>query len=234
MLEAFCPRISEASELLPLVRSHVIVAAAHNPKAASHLADLIPILDEGLFGYELIAAGDSDTCLTLGCKHNRRPVVREVCYRVPHGILRLAASDGRRFNHRDRRPRFRVRTHDHEYPDWSSAAAFALTTMAARFPIQTAPMPPLALGALHSLEFALNIANAKLAHWDPFIHFFGLPNEAQLGYGLNAAGDGRGQLAFCLPNAWTLRWRSDQGAIDENWSMLPAVLKQEKRAQGLG
>ena len=110
---------------------------------------------------------------------------------------RILRGSGRTKVANDRRPRFRVRTHDHEYPDWSSAAAFALTTMAARFPIQTAPMPPLALGALHSLEFALNIANAKLAHWDPFIHFFGLPNEAQLGYGLNAAGDGRGELAFC-------------------------------------
>ena len=224
MLEAYCPRISEAGELLPLVRTHIFVAASRNPRAASHLLDLIPILDEGLFGCELIAAGDIDTCLTLGCKLNRRPLVREVRYHVPHSTLRLATSDGHTLGRRDRRARYRVRTRDREFPDWSAAAAFALATIAALFPEESSSAPLLVPGPLRSLEFALSIANARLAHWDPFIHFFGLPNEAQLGYGLHGAGDGRGQLVFCHPDAWTLRWRSANGTIDENWSLLPAVL----------
>jgi hypothetical protein len=224
MLEAYCPRISEAGELLSLVRTHIFVAAARNPGAAGHLLDLIPILDEGLFGCELIPEGDVDTCLTLGCRYNRRPVVREVRYRVPRGTLRLAASEGRTLGRRDLGARFRVRTRDHEFPDWSSAAAFALTTIAALFPDQPTSPPLLVPGPLRSLEWALHIANARLAHWDPFIHFFGLPNEAQLGYGLHGADDGRGQLAFCRPDAWTLRWRSANGAIEENWSLLPATL----------
>ena len=223
MVEAYCPRISEAGELLPLVRTHIFGAASRNPRAASHLLDLIPILDEGLFGCELIAAGEIDTCLTLGCKVNRRPVVREVRYHVPQTNLRLATSDGRTLGRRDRKARFRVRTRDREFADWSSAAAFALKTIAALFPDQTPSAPLLVPGPLRSLEFALSIANARLAHWDPFIHFYGLPNEAQLGFGLDGAGDGRGQLAFSQPDAWTLRWRSANGAIDENWSLLPTV-----------
>ena len=230
MSEAYCPRLSEAGELLPLLRTHIFVAASHNPRAAGRLLDLIPILDDGMFGCELISAGDTDTCFTLGCKFNRRPVVREVCYRVPPSALRLATLDGQTLVNRDLRFQLRQRQRDREFPDWSTAAAFALTTIGAMFPDEK-PCPPLiAPGPLRSLESALNFANVRLARWDPFIHFFGLPNEAQLGYGLQGAGDECGQLVYRNADTWALRWKSADAAIDENWSLIPPDLQPAGRA----
>ena len=224
MPQAYCPRLSEAGELLPLLRTHIFVAASNNPRAAGSLLDLVPILDEGLFGCELISSGDTDTCFTLGCKHNRRPVVREVRYRVSPSALRLATLDGQTVGCRELRFQLRQRQRDREFPDWSSAAAFALTTIGALFGDRPPHPPILAPGALHSLEWALNFANVRLARWDPFIHFFGLPNEAQLGYGLQGDGDEHGQLVFCHPDVWTLRWKSSREAVDEKWSLIPPVL----------
>lgn len=226
MAHAFCPRLSDAGEILPLLRTHIFVAASRNPRAAGSLLDLVPILDEGLFGYELISAGDIDTCLTVGCMSDRRPVVREDRYGVSPNALRLATSNGRTLDRRDRALRPRRHQRDREFSDWSSAATFALTTLGTLCPDRPPYAPMLAPAPLRSLEWALNIANARLAQWDPFIHFFGLPNEAQLGYLLDRADDGRGQLVFCHPNTWMLRWTSSNGALDEHWSLVPPVLDE--------
>ena len=229
MPEAYCPRLSEAGELLPLLRTHIFAAVSRNPQAAGHLLDLVPIIDEELFGCELISAGATDTYLTLGGKFNRRPVVREVCYRAKPSGLCLATLDGRTLSRCDGRVRLRERQCDHEFPDWSTAASFALTRVGAMFPDETPYPPIIAPGPLHSLEAALNVAHDKLAQWDPFIHFFGLPNEAHLGYGLEGAGDERGQLVSCNSETWILRWRAGTAAIDENWRVVPDAAEMPGR-----
>ena len=55
--------------------------------------------------------------------------------------------------------------------------------------------------------------------FDPFIDFFGLPNEAQLGFPLSGFGSTQGELAFREPGTWILRWQSDDEVVSESWSI---------------
>jgi hypothetical protein len=59
-----------------------------------------------------------------------------------------------------------------------------------------------------------------LAAWDPFIRFFGLPNEAQHGFALHGAAGERGELISQRLDIWILRWKSPPNAIYEEWSVV--------------
>ena len=67
---------------------------------------------------------------------------------------------------------------------------------------------------------ALSIAHSHLAHWNPFIQFFGLPDEAQQGFALKGANGENGELVFQRPDIWMLRWRAPPQAVYESWSVV--------------
>ena len=66
---------------------------------------------------------------------------------------------------------------------------------------------------------ALSVAHSHLLRWDPFIQFFGLPDEAQMGFELIGAGGEHGELTFQQPDIWTLRWSAPPEVINETWSL---------------
>ena len=71
------PLLSQAATILPLVRGHIVDAAAHCSLPVGFSLDMVPILEEDLFGYELTPIGVAETCLTLGCKPDGEPVLRK-------------------------------------------------------------------------------------------------------------------------------------------------------------
>jgi hypothetical protein len=60
-----------------------------------------------------------------------------------------------------------------------------------------------------------------LRRWDPFIQFFGLPDEAQMGFELTGSEREHGELTFQQPDIWTLRWIAPPVVINETWSLPP-------------
>src|ERR1700693_2913670 len=82
MPRSFCPTLSEAQHLLPLLRSHLIAAAFRYPLPAGLALDLLPIVEEGLFGYELIPDRNTHTYVTIGCNAQGEPVLRKTSYGV--------------------------------------------------------------------------------------------------------------------------------------------------------
>ncbi|MGI8895710.1 MAG: hypothetical protein ACR2HE_08685, partial [Casimicrobiaceae bacterium] len=54
MSQFSCPRLSEAKHLLPFLRSHLIAAAPRFPLSAGLTLELLPLVEDGLFGYELV------------------------------------------------------------------------------------------------------------------------------------------------------------------------------------
>jgi len=67
------------------------------------------------------------------------------------------------------------------------------------------------------LEEALCVAYSHLARTDPSIAFFGIPNEAQMGFPLTDVNGDRGELIFQQPDRWKLRWTTSQDVVDESW-----------------
>jgi hypothetical protein len=73
---------------------------------------------------------------------------------------------------------------------------------------------------LRSLDAALSIAYSHVAKWDPFIQFYGLPQEAQRGFALHGTTNERGELIFQRPDIWMLRWKAPPDAVYESWSVV--------------
>jgi hypothetical protein len=69
------------------------------------------------------------------------------------------------------------------------------------------------------LDNALSVAHSHLLRWDPFIQFFGLPDEAEMGFELTGAGGEKGELTFRQPDTWTLRWSAPPEVVNETWSL---------------
>ena len=53
-LEHFCPRLSEAKTFLPLLRAELLAAAPRHTLPLGLSLELLPIAEDGLFGYELV------------------------------------------------------------------------------------------------------------------------------------------------------------------------------------
>jgi hypothetical protein len=70
-----------------------------------------------------------------------------------------------------------------------------------------------------SFDDALRVAQSYLVRWDPFIDFFGLPNEAQLGYSLSGVRGEHGELVLEQPDTWMLRWNAPPEVVSESWAM---------------
>jgi hypothetical protein len=217
---AFCPRLAEAPPLLARVRAHLGASAARYPLPTGMVLDLLPIVEDGLFGYELVPDRRTHTYLTIGCNARGEPVVRKTLYDVgTANALQLVAANGRILPRSERASRHAVRQRDHHFLDWSAAAEAAWAQLVLLFPGR--PRQPIVLReTVHRcLDEALSIAYSHLAFWNPLIHFCGLPNEAQQGYALTGADRARGELLFQRPDIWMLRWRAPPQAVYESWSV---------------
>jgi len=216
MAELFCPRLSEAMHFLPLLRKHLVAAACRYALPPRLTIDLLPIVEDGLFGYELLPDRNTHTFATIGCNARGEPVLRKTSYGVDgSNALQLVAVNGHIVSRSERASRYGTQQHDSRFPDWPAAAESAWAHLLFLFPER--PRQPIAVreNVHQSLDEALSIAHSHLAHWNPFIHFGGLPNEAQKG----ASGE-YGELVFQRPDIWMLRWRAPPTAVYESWSVV--------------
>ena len=220
MLYPSCPRLSEAKHFLPLLRRHLVEGAGAYPLPAGLSLDLLPIVEDGLFGYELVPDRDTHTYLTVGCNARGDPVLRRTRYGdgAP-SALQLVAMDGHLLSRSVRAARYRLQQRDTCFADLESAAHATWAQLLALFP-QRPRRPVIVREHWHrSLDEALTIAHSHLARWHPLIRFCGIPNEAQQGFRLSGAPGEHGELLFQRPDIWMLRWKAPPHAIYESWSV---------------
>ena len=215
----FHPRLSEASELLPLISDHIVAASSRSPLGTD--LDLCPIVEDGLFGYEILPHGDTDTYLIIGRNVLGEPALRRTSYKVPApDALQLIAVDGRLLSRQERAARYRIDSRDSSLPDWLALAEAACTQLNDLFPPTIGENLVTAPSRKHRyLEEAVCVAHYHLAAWDPSIAFFGFPNEAEMGFSLVDADGHRGALIFQRPNTWNLRWAASAHVVEESWSI---------------
>src|SRR5437870_7670163 len=187
MSECVYPRLSQARDFLPVLRAHLVVAASHQPLPVGLTLDLLPIVEEGLFGYELVSDRKTHTYLTIGCNARGEPILRKTTYGDTSNALRLVALDGRILSRTERSARYHVRQRDTTCSDWSAAAESTFAELLTLFPERPRQLMALRDHAHRSLDGALSVACSHLEPWAPFIRFCGLPNEAQLGFALTGA-----------------------------------------------
>jgi hypothetical protein len=221
----FWPRLSEAMHLLPLLRRHLVAAASRYALTPGLTIDLVPIVEDGLFGYELLPDRNTHTYVTIGCNVQGEPVLRKTLYDVgATSALQLVAVNGHILSRSQRGSRYDTQQRDSHFPDWPAAAESAWAQLLIIFP-ERPRQPPRQPIAVHEnvhrcLDEALSIAHSHLAYWNPFIQFCGLPNEAQLGFALKGANSEHGELVFQRPDIWMLRWRAPPQAVYETWSVV--------------
>jgi hypothetical protein len=212
------PRLSEACRLLPLIRDCLVAAA---PRSLATSLELVPIVEDGLFGYELVADRDTPICPIIGSNARGEPVVRRNSYGVgAPGVLRMAAINGRLHSGRGHMARGAGGERDSLFPDWLAAAETAWAQFVPLRPEPPRPFPPASVATNRCLERGLLAARSHLARWDPYIGFFGIPNEAQLGFALRGDGGEFGELALAPPGTWQLRWAASSVVICESWPVL--------------
>ena len=229
-----CPRLSAAKDLLPLVRGHLVATAPRFPLPTGMDLDLLPIVEAGLFGYEFVPDRKALTYLTIGCDAQGAPILRKTCYGVGStDALQLVAVEGHILSRSERAARCRVQQRDFHFDDWPAAAEAAWVQLAGLFPER--PRQPISLREdVHCcLDQALAIAHSHLEHWDPIIHFCGLPDESQHGFLLTGASGERGELLFQRPDIWMLRWKAPPRAVYESWSIVAdGASAADERFQG--
>jgi hypothetical protein len=217
----FRPRISQAKDLFPIIRAHLAAAAALHSLPAGLTLDLLPIVEDGLAGYEILPNRSTHTYLTIGWDQRGKPVLRESTYLDgPPSGLRVVSVDGQTAP-ADSRTLHRLRQRDSDLPDWPTAAEAAWSELARLFPQE--PRYAIELHDLRheELDDALGTAYRHLADCDPQIDFCGVPDEAQYGFALTDPNGGRGQLVARHPETWTLWFQSSIGTVHEEWAMLP-------------
>jgi hypothetical protein len=220
MSESYCPRLSEAKTLLPLLRSHLAAAAARHWLRGAVSLDLLPIVEDEHFGYELVPDRETRVGLTIGCNGKGVPMLRTTSYSADApNTLRLAAVNGRTVT-RDPTGTRRAQRHEFLFPDWPSAVESAWAQLGAQLPDGPRRQIELNETVHRVLDIALSMAHSHLAAWDPFIRFVGLPNEAQLGFALHGAAGEHGELVWQRPDIWILRWKYPPHAIYEEWSVV--------------
>jgi len=228
---SFCPRLSEATQLLPLIRRHLFAAASRRPlETALHL---VPIVEDGLFGYELIPDRETHTYPILGRNAEGEPVLRKTSYGVGSpDALQLVAVDGRLLSRSERAVRYTARRHEFLFPDWLAAADAAWEQLLVLFPDLPRRTPILRENMHRYFDKALSVAHSHLLRWDPFIQFFGLPDEAQMGFKLMGDGGEHGALTFQQPDIWTLHWSAPPVVINETWSLALDDQDADDKADG--
>ena len=73
-------RLSEATAILPHVRSHLVAAADGPARATAVEVLLLPICEDGLLGYELVPDRETHTYVILGRNLQGEPVLRTTSY----------------------------------------------------------------------------------------------------------------------------------------------------------
>jgi len=220
-LENFCPRLSEAKTFLPLLRADLLAAAPRYTLPVSLSFDLVPIVEDGLFGYELVPDRRTHTYLAIGRAEAGSAVMRRTLYpEDAPNALRLVALDGESVVRERVRPRGRVQQRDLRFGEIPDAVESALAQLVLLFPEEPRKAIEFRTEVHQYLDEALAIAHAYLAEWNPRIQFCGLPNEDQLGYGLRGDHGEQGELLSRRPDMWVLRWKSPVRDIYEEWSVL--------------
>lgn len=218
MPQSYCPRVSEAMHRLPELRSHIVQAAPHFPLPIDLSIDLLPIVEDGIFGYELVPDREARMCLTLGFNEAGVPVLRKTAYgTVVPSALRLAMINGRPVPARESSA---TRQSDDLFADLTSACEATWAHLSDLFPSR--PRRPVRIDeTLHRvLDEALTIAHTHLVPWDPYIEFCGIPNEAQQGFALRGENHSSGELISTRPDMWVLRWKTPTHAVYEEWSVV--------------
>jgi hypothetical protein len=216
------PRLSQAKDLLPIIRGHLVAAAAHHTLPAGLSLELLPIVEDGLVGYEFLPNQATNTYLTIGCDDRGIPVLRERSYRgEPSSALRVAAVNGRALSQGERVAGQSLRRRDAILSDWTSAAEAAWIELAALFPQQPRHDIEVDESEHECLDEALALAHEHLVDWDPCIDFCGVPDEAQYGFALTHANGGHGLLASRQPGQWALWFQCPHAALNEEWSIAP-------------
>ena len=215
------PRISQVKKLLPIIREHLVSAAPHHSLPAGLALELLPIVEDGLVGYEFLPNQATNSYLTIGCDDRGVPVLRERLYRGDSsGGLRVASVNGRTLSPGEKNAGNSLRRRDAILPDWRSIAEAGWIELASMFPQRPRHCIDIEETYQHVLDEALEIAYGHLAEWDPCIDFCGVPDEAQYGFALTHANGGRGLLASRQPGHWVLWFQCPYGAINEEWSIL--------------
>jgi len=216
----FYPRLAQATNLLPVLRAHLAAAAPHHRLPEGFSFDLLPIVDDGIFGYELLPQRQTHTYLTIGCDSGGKPVLRRSLYCVEApSALRLATSYGRVLTQSELEALHRIQTRDFPFPDWASAAEAAWRDFMTLFP--EGPRRPATIrDARHRcLDEALATAHSLLVRWDPRVDFCGVPDEAQYGIALTGTEGETGQLTARAAGRWALRWDAGGRVLHEHWTV---------------
>ena len=221
MSRPFCPRISEAKHLLPELRSHLIAAASRYPLPTGLQVEMVPIVEDGLFGYELVPDRRTHTYVTVGCDSRGEPMVRKTLYGDgARNALQLVAVDDYVASNDPQPERYGIKQRDTHFRDWPTAAEAAWAQLLVLFPGRRRQPVVVREYAHRCLDEALSIAHSHVSRWNPFIHFFGAPNEAHLGFALTGNSFEHGELVFQRPDIWMLRWKSPPLAVYESWSVV--------------
>jgi hypothetical protein len=215
----FAPRLSQAANLLPVLRAQLAAAGPRHPLPEGFAFELLPIVDDGVFGYELLPRRETHTYLTIGCDSGGRPVLRKCSYcAAAPSALRLATVNGRALTQGEFEAWHRIQPRDFWFPDWPSAAEATWREFAALFP--DGPRCPVEIhdAGHRRLDEALAIANSFLAAWDARIDFCGIPDEAQYGIALSGGNGESGRLLARATSLWGLRWEAEGHALHEHWA----------------
>jgi hypothetical protein len=220
MAEAFYPRLSEARDLFPLLRAHLAAAAPHHSLAANLSVALWPIVEDGVFGYEIVPSVESGTYLTIGRDERGATLLRRnlYCAKCP---LRLAAVNGCVLTSEWRESRRQVERDDATFADWSAATEAAWAGLGELYPEEPRRAIEIRDDRYRRLDDALATTLSLLVPQDPCIDFCGVPNEAQYGFALTGRGEGCGLLALQPQGCWDLRWESPASALHRQWPASP-------------
>ncbi|MEO8306049.1 MAG: hypothetical protein ABI724_18210 [Betaproteobacteria bacterium] len=223
MPESRYPRLSQARGLLVLLRAHLGRAAFHYSLPANLTLDLLPIVEDGLFGYEILPDLDTRTYLTIGVDANDAPVMRKCLYcATSPSALRVATIDGRTLSQQQLDAWSGIEQRDTAYDDWAAAAAATWAALASVFPDR--PRHPIRIhDTAHSaFDETLATTQACLGDCDPWIDFCGIPDEAQYGFVLKGDRGEHGHLILRSRGSWELRWVTLRAAVViEEWPAIP-------------
>ncbi len=225
MQSSYCPRLSEARTLLPLLRAQLIAAATRYSLPHNISLHLLPIVEDGLFGYEIVPDRNAHTYLTIGwCETGEAALRRSLCYVDAPSTLRLAALNGEAVACSNYSARNCPQKRDSHFAELADAVDSGLSQLVALFPERPRKAVEFQVDEHRYLDKALATAFAYLSQWNPFIEFVGLPDEAQFGFALRGIHDGHGELVSRRPDMWVLRWKSSDADIYEEWAVVLAGL----------